>query len=164
MPKIYLIRNKKVMLDKDLASLYGVQTGNLNKSVSRNGKRFPEDFMFQLTEREFKNLMFLFGTSSWGGTRKMPYAFTGQGVAMLSSVIKSDRAILVNIHIIRVFTRLRQMLMSNKEMLLKLEQLESSVGKHGDDIKVIFQYLREMFNSGSGAARKIGFKQNSQAG
>jgi hypothetical protein len=114
--KIYLIRGQKVMIDRDLAELYDVTTGNLNKAVKRNLVRFPDDFMFQLTEDEFKNLIFQSGTSSlpagkaaWGGTRKRPYAFTEQGVAMLSSVLNSERAVLVNIHIIRVFTRMREM-------------------------------------------------------
>ncbi len=98
--KIYLIRGQKVMLDRDLAELYNVTTSNLNKAVKRNVLRFPEDFMFQLTETEFKNLIFQNGTSSWGGVRKFPYAFTEQGVAMLSGVLSSERAVLVNIHII----------------------------------------------------------------
>jgi hypothetical protein len=97
MDKIYYIREHKVLLDKDLAELYKVTTGNLNKAVQRNLKRFPDDFMFQLTDNEFKNLMFQNGISSWGGTRKHPYAFTEQGVAMLSGVLNSDRAIQVNI-------------------------------------------------------------------
>ena len=97
--KIYIIRDKKIMLDKDLAVLYGVTTGNLNKAVKRNIKRFPEDFMFQLTKQEFDNLLFQFGISSWGGIRTLPYAFTEQGVAMLSGVLSSDRAIQVNIQI-----------------------------------------------------------------
>ncbi len=97
--KIYFIRGTKVMLDRDLAELYGVLTGNLNKAVKRNIKRFPEDFMFQLTKEEFENLIFQFGTSSWGGTRSLPYAFTEQGVAMLSGILNSDRAINVNIQI-----------------------------------------------------------------
>jgi hypothetical protein len=102
---IFLIRGEKVILDKDLAILYEVSTGNLNKAVNRNLDRFPKDFMFQLTEEEFKNLMFQFGTSSWGGTRKLPRAFTEQGIAMLSSVLRSKRAILVNIEIMRAFVR-----------------------------------------------------------
>ncbi|MDO8951163.1 MAG: ORF6N domain-containing protein, partial [Draconibacterium sp.] len=111
--KILLIREKKVMLDRDLAELYGVSTGNLNKAVKRNIKRFPFDFMFQLTQREFENLIFQFGTSSWGGTRKTPFAFTEQGVAMLSGVLNSDRAISVNIQIMRVFTKLREIFTDN---------------------------------------------------
>jgi hypothetical protein len=112
--KIYLIRGHKVMLDRDLALLYRVMIRDLNKAVSRNLKRFPADFMFRLNRKEYQNLMFHFGTSSWGGTRKMPLAFTENGVAMLSAVLKSDTAIMVNIHIIRVFTRMRQQLLANK--------------------------------------------------
>ena len=102
--KIFYIRSQKVMLDRDLAQLYGVLTKNLNKAVTRNIDRFPPDFMFTLTKDEFENLKFHFGTSSWGGTRKMPRAFTEQGVAMLSSVLKSKRAAHVNIEIMRAFT------------------------------------------------------------
>ncbi len=121
--KIYLIRDQKVMLDKDLAELYNVTTGNLNKAVRRNLTRF-ELFMFQLSDKEFKNLIFHFGISSWGGNRKMPYAFTEQGVAMLSSVLNSERAIQVNIRIMRIYTKLKGMLLTHKDILLKLEKLE----------------------------------------
>ena len=137
--KIYLIRGQKVMLDKDLAELYGVLTGNLNKAVKRNEKRFPKDFMFQLSEKEFKNLIFQNGISNWGGTRKMPYVFTEQGVAMLSSVLNSDNAIEVNIRIIRIFTKMREMILTHKDILLKLEQLEKSKKK---TIKTSKQFLR----------------------
>lgn len=163
--KIHLIRGQKVMLDKDLAELYNVSTGNLNKAVKRNSLRFPEDFMFQVTDKEFKNLIFQIGTSSlpsgktgWGGTRKMPYAFSEQGVAMLSSILNSERAVLVNIHIIRVFTRLREMLSTNKDVLLKLEQLERKVVKQDDEIRLIFDYLKELLNPPTEPIRKIGFK------
>src|SRR5438132_10771365 len=118
--KIYLIRGKKVMLDSDLAELYGVLTGNLNKAVKRNIERFPEDFMFQLTKSELENLIFQIGTSSskWGGIRKLPFVFTEQGVAMLSSVLNSKQAVAVNIQIIRIFTRIREVLGTNKEILM----------------------------------------------
>ena len=122
--KIVFIRGKKVMLDKDLAQLYGVTTSNLNKAIRRNTERFPEDFMFQLSKKEFENLIFHFGTSSWGGTRKLPYAFTENGVAMLSSVLNSERAIKVNIQIMRTFTRLREMLMTHKDLKEKIEAME----------------------------------------
>ena len=161
--KIHFIRGQKVMLDKDLALLYKVMTRNLNKAISRNRMRFPTDFMFQLTPKEYKNLMFQFGTSSWGGTRKMPYAFTEQGIAMLSSVLNSERAIRVNIHIIRVFTRLRRFLMDHKEALLKLEKLERKVGKHDDEIRIIFEYLKEMFSPSKEPMRRIGFKQKGRS-
>ncbi len=157
--KIYLIRGQKVMLDKDLALLYNVMTGNLNKAVGRNLKRFPSDFMFQLNQKEYKNLLFQFGIARWGGTRSLPYAFTEQGVAMLSSVLNSERAILVNIHIIRVFTRMRQLLSTRKDVLLKLEKLERKVGQQDTDIKLIFRYLKELFTPPSPPLRKIGFLQ-----
>ena len=112
--KILIIRGRKVMLDRDLAELYEVETFNLNKAVKRNIERFPEDFMFQLNDEEFKNLIFHFGISSWGGTRKLPYAFTENGVAMLSSVLNSKRAIQVNISIMRTFTHLRELLLHTK--------------------------------------------------
>lgn len=142
--KIYLIRGQKVMLDRDLAELYGVLTGNLNKAVKRNEKRFPKDFMFQLNEKEFKSLIFQNGTSNRGGTRKMPYAFTEQGVAMLSSVLNSDNAIEVNIRIIRIFTKMREMLLTHKDILLKLEVLEKTTTKNNKDIQVIFRALKEL--------------------
>jgi hypothetical protein len=122
MSKIYLIRGLKVMLDKDLAVLYSVTTGNLNKAVRRNLKRFPDDFMFRLTNQEFDDLIFQNGISSWGGIRKLPFAFTEQGVAILSGVLHSDRAIMVNVQIIRVFSKLRKLLETHTEILRKLEQ------------------------------------------
>lgn len=148
MNQIYVIRKQKVMLDRDLASLYGVTTGNLNKAVNRNIKRFPNDFMFQLTDEEFKNLIFQNGTSSWGGTRKAPYAFTEQGVAMLSGILNSDRAIAVNIQIMRVFTRIRQMLTDNTELRLEIAEIKQAVDKiskkqdgHDKNIELIFEYI-----------------------
>ena len=119
--KIFLIRGLKVMLDKDLAEMYGVSTGNLNKAVKRNIKRFPEDFMFQLNSNEFEILLFQFGIARWGGTRSFPYAFTEQGVAMLSGILNSDRAIAVNIQIMRIFTKLRLMLTDTLELKLEIE-------------------------------------------
>ena len=163
--KIYFIRGQKVMLDKDLAEMYNVTTGNLNKAVKRNLKRFPEDFMFQVTTEEFKNLIFQNGTSSlpagkagWGGTRKMPYAFTEQGVSMLSSVLNSDTAIDVNIRIIRIFAKLREMLLTHKDILLKLEQMEKQVIANSDDIQNIFVALRELLNPPQEPRPPIGFK------
>ena len=163
--KIYFIRDKKIMLDKDLAELYDVTTGNLNKAVKRNLKRFPEDFMFQLTEAEFKNLIFQSGTSSWGGTRKMPYGFTEQGVAMLSGVLNSDRAIDVNIRIIRIFTKLREMLLTHKDILLKMEKVEKNMmqqdGKmkqYEKDIQMIFEALKQLLNPPQEPRKRIGFK------
>ena len=136
--KIFLIRGHKVMLDKDLATLYGVTTGNLNKAVSRNIDRFPDDFMIQLTDEEFKNLIFQFGISSWGGTRKLSRVFTEQGTAMLSSVLKSKRAIHVNIAIMRVFVKLKEILSTHKELSGKLTELENKIERHDEEIHTIF--------------------------
>lgn len=144
MNQIYFIRGHKVMLDKDLAQLYQVSTGNLNKSVKRNINRFPSDFMFQLNEQEFKNLIFQFGTSSWGGTRKSPYAFTEQGVAMLSGILNSDRAINVNIQIMRVFTRIRQALIDNTDLRLAIEEIRRKIDNNTKNIEIVFQYLDEL--------------------
>ena len=136
--KIYIIRNKKVMLDRDLAELYGVMTGNLNLAVRRNLKRFPEDFMFQLNKEEFKNLILQIETSSWGGIRKSPFVFTEQGVAMLSSVLNSDRAINVNIQVIRTFVKIRELLATNEILQKKIMAMED---KYDSKIKKIFDIL-----------------------
>ena len=156
--KIFLVRGQKIMLDRDLSELYGVSTGNLNKAVKRNRKRFPEDFMFRLTNQEFKNLIFQNGTSNWGGTRKMPYAFTEQGVAMLSSVLNSSRAIEVNIRIIRIFTKFREMLLTHKDILLKLDRLENQVASNSREIQAIFSALKQLLQPPSVARKRIGFK------
>ncbi len=152
---ILLIRGHKVMLDKDLAELYSVTTSNLNKAVSRNIDRFPDDFMFRLSEEEFKNLKFHFGTSSWGGTRKLPRAFTEQGVAMLSSVLHSKRAIQVNVEIMRTFVRLRQMLASNAELARKLATLEK---KYDAQFKVVFDAIRSLMTPPGKSKSRIGFR------
>jgi hypothetical protein len=160
--KIYLVRGQKVMLDRDLAELYGVQTKQLKRAVKRNSDRFPEDFMFELSLEELDFLRSQIGTSSWGGVRYAPMAFTEQGVAMLSSVLNSRRAITVNIHIIRVFTRMREMVLTHKDLLLKLEQLERKTIGHGEDIKLIFEYLKELLNPKTEPMRKIGFKHKKE--
>ena len=144
MEKIHLIRGVKVMLDRDLAELYGVITGNLNKAVSRNIARFPEDFMFQLTKEEFDNLIFQIGISSWGGIRKLPRAFSELGVAMLSGVLHNERAIKVNIHIMRVFTRMRNILESHEVVLRKLEDLEKKDVEQDDKILIILEYIKQL--------------------
>jgi hypothetical protein len=122
--KIFLVRGLKIMLDEDLAELYQVQTKRLNEQVKRNIDRFPKDFMFQLTREEFKNLKSQIATSSWGGKRKLPYAFTEHGILMLSGVLSSKIAIQTNLQIIRIFIKMREMILSHKDILLKLEQLE----------------------------------------
>jgi|SRR5579859_1131326 len=160
MSKIYYIRGYKVMLDEDLAELYEVETKQLKRQVRRNIDRFPEeDFMFELTREELENLRSQIGTSSWGGSRYMPMAFTEQGVAMLSSVLNSARAIKVNIQIIRIFTRMREMLLTHKDILLKLEQLESKVTGHDEDIRIIFGYLKELLNPPQEPRPRIGFRR-----
>ena len=165
--KIYVIRNQKVILDKDLADLYGVSTGNLNKAVQRNRKRFPADFMFKLTKEEFDNLIFQFGISSWGGTRKWPNAFTELGVAMLSSVLKSDQAIMVNMQIMRVFTRMRHILESHTEILKTLEKIQSKDIEQDKQILLIFEYLKQLEEDKTQQQliqqrRKIGFKRENE--
>ncbi len=152
--KIYFIRGQKVMIDKDLAELYGVTTGNLNKAVDRNLDRFPDDFMFQLTKEEFKNLIFHFGTSSWGGTRKFPRAFTEQGVAMLSSVLRSKRAIQVNIQIMRTFTKLKSLLSTHKDLQRKIEEMEK---KYDQQFRVVFDAIRALITPPETKRKKIGF-------
>jgi phage regulator Rha-like protein len=163
--KIYLIRGQKVMLDSDLAKLYGIETRNLNKAIKRNLPRFPEDFMFQLTKEEHESLMFQIGTSKIGrgGTRKLPYVFTEQGVAMLSSVLNSETAVQVNIQIIRIYTKMREMLSTHKDILLKLEQLERQAFENADDIQVIFEYLKELLIPAEQKNRTmIGFRRNDE--
>jgi hypothetical protein len=156
--KIFLIRGQKVMIDRDLAKLYGVETFNLNKAVKRNRDRFPDDFMFQLNSKEYQNLTFQFGISSWGGRRTLPYAFTEQGIAMLSSILRSKRAIQMNIVIMRAFVKLRQILATHKELAQKFKELEGRVDKHDSDIRMIFDAIRKMLTIEEKPKRKIGFQ------
>lgn len=158
--KIYFIRGLKVMLDKDLAELYKVSTGRLNEQVKRNIKRFPPDFMFRLTKKEFENLISQIAISSWGGVRKLPLAFTEQGVAMLSGILNSDRAISVNIQIMRIFTRIRQVLLDNTELRLAIEEIRRKTENNAKNIKIVFKYLDELLEKreNSPKRRKIGYK------
>ena len=156
--KIYFIRGQKVMLDRDLAEMYGVETRRLNEQVKRNSDRFPADFMFQLTQAEIENLMSQFATSSWGGLRKSPFAFTEQGVSMLSGVLNSAVAIKVHIQIIRIFTKMRELLLSNKDILLKLEKMEKDVKGNKEDIAVIFKALKQLLEQPKPKRNMIGFK------
>ena len=158
--KILFLRGEKVMLDRDLAELYEVTTFNLNKAVKRNLGRFPEDFMFQLREEEFIALRFQIGMSKQtgrGGRRYLPYAFTEQGVAMLSSVLRSKRAVQVNIEIMRTFARLRQMIVSNKELARRLAELEK---KYDRQFKVVFDAIRELMTPPKTPVRRIGFQRD----
>jgi hypothetical protein len=134
-----MLRGHRVILDRDLAALYGVSTGNLNKAVSRNIDRFPGDFMLQLTGEDLRNLKFHFGTSSRGGTRKPPRAFTEQGVAMLSSVLRSRRAVQVNIEIMRAFVRLRAAIAEHRDLAARLDELEA---RYDSQFKVVFDAIR----------------------
>ncbi|MEO6639227.1 MAG: ORF6N domain-containing protein [Ginsengibacter sp.] len=163
--KIYLIRGLKVMLDKDLAEMYGVPTFRLNEAVKRNISRFPEDFMFQLTETEFKSLISQFAISNnkgRGGTRKLPYVFTEQGVAMLSSVLNSETAIQVNIQIIRLFTKMKQLILDNKDLWMKIEKIEQHLVKHDEEIKTVFAYLKKLLIQEQKPRNPIGFRANSK--
>jgi hypothetical protein len=148
------------MLDSDLAELYQVETKVLNQQVKRNIKRFPEDFMFQLTEQEFHNLKSQIVTSSWGGKRKLPYVFTEHGVAMLSGILNSDRAIAVNIQIMRIFTRIRQMLADNTDLRLDIEKIKNKLDNHDKNMEIVFRYLDELLEKKENPIErnKIGYK------
>ncbi|HRI25443.1 MAG TPA: ORF6N domain-containing protein [Ferruginibacter sp.] len=160
--KIYLIREQKVMLDFDLSILYKVETKRLNEQVNRNIDRFPGDFMFRLTKREYENLRSQIATSRWGGTRYMPLAFTEQGVAMLSSVLNSPTAIAVNIQIIRVFTKMRALLLTHKDILLQLEKMEKKLGKHDEQIALVFEYLKKLLSPPQEPRPRIGFRRKEE--
>ncbi len=176
--KIYFIRGEKVMFDRDLAELYNVETKALNRAVKRNIDRFPSDFMFKLNDKESKvflmyqsgalnevleksqdlalkkNLKYQIGTSSWGGKRKPSYVFTEQGVAMLSSVLKSKRAVQVNIQIMRTFTQIRKMLVSHKDLREKLENMEK---KYDKQFRVVFETLKLLLKEDEEPKKRIGF-------
>jgi hypothetical protein len=163
---IYLIRGQRIMLDADLALLYGVSVGRLNEAVRRNIQRFPADFMFQLTKDEFEELKIRIGrlnlksqiaisSSGWGGRRHPPHAFTEQGVAMLSTVLRSDRAIRVNIEIMRAFVRMRRILATNADLERRLSELEK---KYDDQFRIVFDTLRQLMAPTAPSRKKIGFE------
>ncbi|GGB22951.1 ORF6N domain-containing protein [Puia dinghuensis] len=166
--KIYLIRGQKVMLDRDLAELYGVETKALKQAVRRNMNRFPPDFMFDMTVKELENWRSQNVTSKEDrqGLRYVPFCFTEQGVTMLSCILNSDRAIAVNILVIRVFTRMREMLMTHKDIFVKLEQIEKTLlkqdirmNKHEEDIQMIFEAIKELFDPPVEPRPRIGFRR-----
>lgn len=159
--KIFLVRNKKVMLDSDLADLYQVETKRLNEQVKRNINRFPEDFMFQLTKEEWANLKSQNATPSWGGRRSEPFMFTEYGVLMLSSVLNSERAIAVNIRIIRIFTKMREMLTDNLSLKLEIEEIKQKLTNHSKNIELVFNYLDELIDKKEHPKPKpkIGYKK-----
>ena len=157
---IYYIRNQKVMLDKDLATLYGIETRVLKQAVRRNISRFPEDFMFELSKDEFQNLTSQIVTSSWGGNRKPPFVFTEHGVLMLSSVLNSEKAIQTNIQIMRTFTKVRQMLLDTTEMKLDIIKIQKKLENQGKNIELVFSYLDELTEKKEEKPRtKIGYKK-----
>ncbi len=159
--KIYVIREQKVMLDSDLATLYGVTTFRMNEAVKRNKSRFPEDFMFQLTkgENEVLTSQIAMSKSGRGGRRTMPYVFTEQGVAMLSSVLNSERAVQVNIGIMRAFVNMRKMFLTNEEVSRKFAEMENKLGKHDENFKKVFAAIRLMMNPPDKSDKEIGFIQ-----
>ena len=167
--KIYMIRGKKVMIDRDLAELYDVETRVLNQAVRRNEKRFPEDFMFHMTKEELEDWksQIVISNSEKMGLRKPPLVFTEQGVAMLSSVLNSDRAIMVNIQIMRVFTKMRELVETHREILQKLEHLEKKDIEQDEKIMLIFEYLKQLEKAKQEELEfenrpKIGFKKSKE--
>jgi hypothetical protein len=157
---IYLIRDQKVMIDSELAEMYGVGTKVLNQAVKRNIDRFPDDFMFQLTADEWQNLKSQFVTSSWGGRRTPPYMFTEQGVAMLSSVLNSSTAIQVNISIMRVFVKMRQWAINYEDLLKKINELSHNQSEHNEHIRNIYQIIEELVRPVLTERKPIGFKRD----
>ncbi len=155
--RIYIIREMKVMLDSDLAELYQIATMRLNEQVRRNEDRFPSDFMFQLTKKELENLKSQIAISSWGGRRKLPYAFTELGVAMLSSVLRSDRAVQMNIYIMRAFVKLREIMATNKEIAGKIEELELGTKENREDIEAVAATLKQLMDEGANQQDAIGY-------
>jgi phage regulator Rha-like protein len=167
--KIHTVKGHRVMLDADLAELYGVETKHLKRQVQRNIDRFPSDFMLVLTARELAGLRYQIGTSNTlidserGGSRVLPFAFTEQGIAMLSSVLNSERAIQVNIRIIRIFTRMRELLMAHKDILHKLEQMEQRISLHDEDIGTLFDNIRQLLTPEEGPRsdrQRIGYRKD----
>jgi hypothetical protein len=176
MNKIYLIRGQKVMFDFDLATLYRVETRALNQAVKRNARRFPIDFMFRLSEEEWESLRSQIVMSSGKdnssqnvmspkkhrGAVYLPYVFTEQGVSMLSGVLNSETAIRVHIQIIRVFAKMRELLLTHKDILLQLEKMEKKLSGHDEDIQLIFRYLKQLLNPPQPPRRKIGFRRKNE--
>ena len=160
---IVVVRGQKVILGTELALLYGVTVGALMQAMKRNSDRFPHDFVFQLTAEEFANLKSQSVISRWGGSRSRPYAFTEQGVAMLSSVLRSDRAVKVNIAIMRAFVRLREVLNTNATLARKFSELEQRVGKHDEEIGAILEAIRQLMAPAAKTKREIGFHVREKA-
>ena len=162
--KIYFIRDQKVMLDRDLAELYGVETKVLKQAVRRNIARFPKDFMFEMSREELQDWRSQFVTSKGvrQGLRYVPFCFTEQGVTMLSCILNSDRAIHVNIQILRIYTRIREMLLTHKDMLLRVEQMEKHLMIHDQKIELLFTYLSKFIEKEEKPRTEIGFKRRNE--
>jgi len=167
MSRIYLIRGRKVMLDRDLADLYGVETKQLKRAVRRNIERFPEDFMFEMTKEELENWRHQFGTSNKErmGLRIPPFVFSEHGAVMLASVLNSRRAITVNIQIIRIFNKIREMLLAHKDIILQLEQMQQKLAEHDNNILLIFEYIKQLeqkeeHKTDQQNRKRIGFERN----
>lgn len=160
--KIYFIRGQKVMLDYDLSEMYGVETRRLKEQVRRNIERFPEDFMFELSKEEAENLSrSQIATLNRGQNIKyLPFVFTEHGVLMLSSVLRSEQAVQVNIQIMRVYSKMKQLLLMNKDILMKLEKLEKNSDKHDKEIKLIFEYIKKLMAEPTSRTERIGFKKD----
>jgi hypothetical protein len=163
--RIFIIRGQRVMVDWHLAELYQVPTMRLNEQVKRNKARFPEDFMFQITKDEFQNLIsqFAISSSGYGGRRQLPYAFTEHGVAMLSSVLRSGRAVEMNIFIIRAFIKLREMIENHRELAVKLEEIERKQSEQGGQLRTVYEVVKQLIASPSQPARPIGFDTGEEA-
>ncbi len=162
MNKIYLIRDQKVMIDADLAELYGIETKRLKEQVRRNRERFPDDFMFQLTTAEHQRLRSQFASlnkSRGQHAKYLPFAFTEHGVLMLSNVVNSKRAIAVNIQIIRIFIKMREMLLTHQDLLIKMNKLESKISNHDENIRQIFAYLKQLIREEAVPRKTVGFRQ-----
>ncbi len=157
--KIFILRGHRVMIDADLAVLYGVTTKRLNEQVKRNLKRFPSDFMFQLNEKEIENLRSHFATTRWGGRRYLPYVFTEYGAIMLANVLNSTGAVEASIQVVRAFVKLRELLSTNKELAIKLKQLDGKIEKHDEEIRLIFKAIRKLIAPPEKKQSKIGFKR-----
>jgi phage regulator Rha-like protein len=158
--KIYFLRDKKIMLAEDLAEMYGVETKRLNEQVKRNLDRFPEDFMFQLTHEEHETLRSQFATSNRGGRRYEPYAFTEHGILMLSSVLNSKKAITINIQLMRIFTKMREILLTHKDLLLDMENIRKKVNGQDEKIEMIYNYLIQFVKQKEESIDPIGFRIN----
>ncbi len=159
--KIYYIRDQKVMLDSDLAELYGVGTKVLNQAVSRNSKRLPHDFMFQVAEMEWTNLRSQIVTANWSRRRTLPYVFTEHGVLMLSSMLSSERAVDINIQVMRIFTRIRKMYIDNTELRFDIEHIKGKLDTNDKNMEIVFGYLDELLRQKSFVdlpRKRIGFK------